>query len=87
MVLFLTTVFPYSCFWGVSGIDANDNNTKFALLDFGFYLAVGAVDEAVKSIQVIHNPKVIHSGSYNCLTRFPCIHVLLTVTATIPFII
>ncbi|GMH43478.1 hypothetical protein BSKO_11400 [Bryopsis sp. KO-2023] len=52
------------CFQGISGIDGK---TKSALLDFSFYLAIGALEDAVKSIKMIHNPQLWENMAQMCI--------------------
>ena len=49
------------------GLDKVDEPTKKAIMNFSFYLAIGNMDEAYKSVKLIQNPLVWENMAQMCV--------------------
>ena len=49
------------------GLEGCDDGVKQALLDFGYHLAVGNMDEAYKAVKLISNPAVWENMAQICV--------------------
>ena len=58
-------MYDFPIFAGVQDISAS---TKRGLLEFSYQLSVGAKEEAIKAIKMIHNPAVSPNEFYTTAT-------------------
>ena len=50
------------------GLDASDQATTTAMLEFSYFLAIGNVDEAFRAVQSIKSPAVWHNMARMCVS-------------------
>mgnify|MGYP006976759281 CR=1 FL=1 len=50
-----------------AGLDTIDDYTKKAIMNFGYYLSIGNMDEAYKSVKLIQNPLVWENMAQMCV--------------------
>lgn len=49
------------------GMEQCNSATKSALIDFGYYLAIGNMDEAYKAVKTVENPLVWENMAQICV--------------------